>query len=248
MKRINDWQVLLGLGLVALSALVYFVHYLIFRDTHHIFIYLLGDIAFVPIEVLLVTLIIHRLLEAREKRARLQKLNMVIGVFFTELGTKLLGAFAGLDPEAGRIRDGLKVNTKWSAGEFGAVSEMLRGHKFTVRPAANDLKLLKEMFAGSRGFILGLLENPNLLEHESFTDLLWAVSHLAEELSHRADLDRLPESDVEHIAGDIRRAYSQLSLQWLDYMRHLRGEYPYLFSLAVRTNPFDPEARAEVLA
>jgi hypothetical protein len=29
-------------------------------------------------------------------------------------------------------------------------------------------------------------------------------------------------------------------------MAHLREDYPYLFSLAVRTNPFDPEARPEV--
>jgi len=31
--------------------------------------------------------------------------------------------------------------------------------------------------------LLGLLGNPNLLEHDSFTDLLWAVFHLMEELS-----------------------------------------------------------------
>lgn len=42
-----------------------------FSGPHHIFIYLVGDIAFVPIEVLLVTLIIHRLLETREKKAML---------------------------------------------------------------------------------------------------------------------------------------------------------------------------------
>jgi hypothetical protein len=29
-------------------------------------------------------------------------------------------------------------------------------------------------------------------------------------------------------------------------MRHLRDDYPYLFSLARRTNPFDPAARVEV--
>ena len=41
MKRIN-WQVLLGMCLLVLSALFYFLHYLIFRDPHHIFIYLIG--------------------------------------------------------------------------------------------------------------------------------------------------------------------------------------------------------------
>jgi hypothetical protein len=55
MKHLR-WQVLLGLALVALSTLFYFIHFLIFRDAHHIFIYMVGDIAFVPVEVLLVSL------------------------------------------------------------------------------------------------------------------------------------------------------------------------------------------------
>jgi hypothetical protein len=29
-------------------------------------------------------------------------------------------------------------------------------------------------------------------------------------------------------------------------MGHLKNKYPYLFSLAVRTNPFNPEASIEV--
>jgi hypothetical protein len=29
-------------------------------------------------------------------------------------------------------------------------------------------------------------------------------------------------------------------------MQHLKTDYPYLFSLAVRTNPFDPDAKVEV--
>ena len=62
------WQILLASVLIFLSAIFYFFHYAIFHDTHHIFIYLVGDIAFVPIEVLLVTVIIHRVLITREKR------------------------------------------------------------------------------------------------------------------------------------------------------------------------------------
>ena len=71
----------LGAALLALSAFFYFIHFLIFRDAHHIFIYMVGDIAFVPIEVLLVTLIIHRYLDQREKRALLRKMNMLSALF-----------------------------------------------------------------------------------------------------------------------------------------------------------------------
>jgi hypothetical protein len=29
--------------------------------------------------------------------------------------------------------------------------------------------------------------------------------------------------------------------EWLDYMKYLKANYPDLFSLAIRTNPFDPQ-------
>ena len=103
MKRFN-WQILLGIFLLALSILFYFLHYLMFKDSHHIFIYLVGDVAFVFIEVLLVTLIIHRVLQAREKKARLEKLNMVIGAFFSEVGAMLLRMLSEGDPKIERIQ------------------------------------------------------------------------------------------------------------------------------------------------
>lgn len=37
-----------------------------------------------------------------------------------------------------------------------------------------------------------------------------------------------------------------LAVSLVAYMKHLKEDYPYLFSLAVRTNPFDPNASAEV--
>jgi hypothetical protein len=93
-----------------------------------------------------------------------------------------------------------------------------------------------------RTFLLGLLENPNLLEHEAFTGMLWAVFHLADELSARATVSGLPDADLDHLSGDIKRAYGILIVQWLTYMKHLHKDYPYLFSLAMRTNPFDAGA------
>lgn len=34
----------------------------------------------------------------------------------------------------------------------------------------------------------------------------------------------------------------RLTYQGLDYMKYLKADYPYLFHLAARTNPFDPDA------
>ena len=91
-----------------------------------------------------------------------------------------------------------------------------------------------------------MLENPNLLEHETFTDLLRAVFHLDEELRSRKNVNKLSVKDSDHISGDIKRAYNLLVNEWLDYMYHLKNNYPYLFSLAIRLNPFDEKASPEI--
>jgi len=241
MKRIS-WQIILGLSLIVLSVFFYLIHYAIFRDPHHIFLYLIGDIGFVFIEVLLVTLIIHQLLSMREKRARLEKLNMVIGAFFSEVGTRLLTYLSDLDPKLDRIRKELIVTTDWSDQEFSRVSKRLKNYDYGVEIQEVELEYLRSFLMEKRDFLLRLLENPNLLEHESFTELLRAVFHLAEELEGRENIRQLPDPDYEHLAGDIKRAYILLVHQWVDYMRYLKDNYPYLFSLAMRTNPFDQDA------
>jgi hypothetical protein len=246
MKRDIRWQIILGLVLVGLCAAVYYVHYLIFRDVHHIFIYLIGDIAFVFFEVLVVTLILHQLLSYREKKSMLNKLNMVIGAFFSEAGTGLLKMFSVFDSQASGVTQKLVVSTAWSEKEFQKIRKALKNHAYSVDTRRGDLEEIRSFLKGKRTFLLTLLENPNLLEHESFTDLLWAVFHLTEELLRRGDLKKLPDPDYQHLAGDIQRAYRRLISEWLDYMRHLKQNYPYLFSLAMRTNPFDTNASVEV--
>jgi len=245
MKRVNG-LFLLGLSLVGLSALFYFIHYAIFKDAHHIFIYLLGDIAFVPIEVLLVTLIIHRLLSNWEKRAMLKKLNMAIGVFFSDVGTRLLKSIPEFDSEFHEIQKDLTMINDWSDQEFLSFSKTLKQYNYHIISQRGNLEELRGFLIGKRSFLLGLLQNPNLLEHESFTELLWAVFHLTEELSHRKDVKRLPDTDFDHLSIDVERAYRLLVSEWLTYLKHLKNDYPYLFSLAIRTNPFIPNLSPEV--
>jgi hypothetical protein len=241
MNRFN-WQILLAFSLLALSAIFYFIHYAIFRDIHHIFLYLIGDIAFVFIEVLLVTFIIHQLLSKREKHAMLKKLNMVIGAFFSEVGTELLKSLACFDPQLDNKRKDLLEISNWPQKRFLEASKRLRDFNFEIESPKSNLEDLKSFLIGKRNFLLGLLENPNLLEHESFTELLWAVFHLTEELAFRVDLKQLPDTDYQHFSGDIKRVYGLLISEWLAYMKHLRDNYPYLFSLATRMNPFNPDA------
>jgi hypothetical protein len=245
MKRMK-WQLLLGISLVVLSTIFYLIHYAFFRDAYHIFYRLIGDIAFAFIEVLLFTVIINEVLAIRERRIILERLNMVIGSFFSVVGKDLLKLFSEFDPNTERIRRDLIVTNQWSAREFRDMSKRLKGYDYAISIRRGDLESLKQKLIDEREFMLRLLENQNLLEHDAFTGLLMAVFHLAEELESRPDLSRLSESDLRHIVGDMQRAYSLLISEWLSYMKHLRDNYPYLFSFAMRTNPFDPHASPEI--
>jgi len=245
MKK-SHWQIRLGAVLVALSAVFYLIHYAIFRDARHIFLYLIGDVAFVFVEVLLVTLIIHEVLNLREKRALMEKLNMVIGAFFSEVGTRLLGELAACDPDVEKIRRELIVTGHWTKEQFVNAKRTIRGYEYKIDSHCADLSAMRETLIVQREFLLRLLENPNLLEHDTFTSLLMAVFHLTEELASRSDVRQLSEADRLHIAGDMKRVYGLLTAEWLDYMKHLRENYPYLFSFAMRTNPFDPSATPEI--
>jgi hypothetical protein len=237
---------LVALLLVLASVVLYGLHYAIFHDAHHIFIYLAGDIAFLPLEVLLVSLIVDRLLAAREVRSRQHKMNMVIGAFFSAVGRNLLRAMAELTADQTEISAHVAVGQGWTEGQIRQAIAWARSRTFQVKPDPAGLARLRDLLVQHRDFMLRLLENPLLLEHEAFSDLLWAAFHLEEELSARESLPASPPPDLDHLAVDAERVYTHLLTQWLEYTIHLRRSYPFLFSFAVRTDPLNADARAEV--
>lgn len=190
--------------------------------------------------------VVENLVDRSEARNRRRKVNMIIGVFFSEFGTEMLGRFSRADPEAGEIRRDLVVKDAWGAAEFRRVRERLRAHKYRIDGSRLELEEIRRFLSGKSGFLLALMENPVLFEDDTFTNLLKAVFHLEDELLRRGDLSAIPPSDRAHLVTDAARAYRPLALQWLDSMEHLKENHPYLFSLAMRTNPFDEEASVVV--
>ena len=245
MKRIG-WRIVFGLSLIVAAAILYVAQIAIFHRSKDTFFYMLQDFAFVPIQVLLVTLIVSEVLKQREKASLQHKMNMVVGAFFNEVGDDLLQRLSAFDGEFDRLRQEALVHADWSEKDFASARRFARESKHAIDSRAASLNDLKALLMGRRAFLLGLLGNPNLMEHESFTDLLWATCHLTDELARRKDLTKLPEPDYDHLSGDITRAYRELLSEWLSYAAHLRRQYPYMYSLVVRVNPFNPDASPEI--
>lgn len=238
--RKYSWQMSLGLSLLVASALAYLLQIVIFHRTSDTLFGVLQDLAFLPIQVLLVTLVVNTLLRKQEARQLRYKLNMVIGAFFIAVGNELLRKLVEMDENSGDIMRKLAISQGWSGADFRAAREAAQAHKSTPKCTAETLLDLKSFTVNSRPFVLRLLENGNLMEHESFTDMLWAVTHMMDELDYRPGFDDLPQTDIQHLAGDIQRTYRSLLCEWLSYVDHLREQYPYMYSLIQRVNPLSP--------
>lgn len=230
-------KTLMVFALFSVSMSLYAMDYVLLGSAKELTIWFLGNLAFLPVYVIIVTLMIERVLRERERLAVMRKLNMVIGVFFSEAGNRLFKELSAYVVSCDDLKRHLLINGTWKEQEFFTALEYLRKSDVKIESSHCEKLGLKEFLVGKRCFLVSLLENQTLLEHEEFTDLLWAVFHLLEELEARDTFDNMPQSDIDHIDGDIKRVFGHLSREWVMYMQHLKRDYPYLFSLAVRLNP-----------
>jgi hypothetical protein len=230
---------LIGLFLVLSSIMIYYMQVVLFHDARNTLYYLFQDLAFLPLQVFIVTAILERILNARQKSEIKRKMNVVISAFYSEVGIQALSVMTEYVQNVVGVKHILDVSTSWKEEDFKAAIKQINSFQYEIRSENADLELLSQFLLEKRPFMLSLFENTNLFEHDTFTDMLWAVFHVTEELDSRDTLVSLPPKDLEHLSIDIKRAYQFLIVEWLYYMNHLKKEYPYLFSLAVRKSPFN---------
>lgn len=239
----------LPITLTMLSLILYVIRWTAFSGEalHNEMVrFLIGDLAFLFLQVLIVTLLLEAMLRKREREAFKEKLNMIVGAFFSETGFDLLRMIVRIDRTLPQIKPSIAPVAHWSEADYLSARTIFREYEAVLEPQSEQLAELRSYLHARKDSILMLLTNQALLEHEQFTDLLWSITHLAEELEARSDLLHLPDSDVSHLTVDILRAYRLLGDEWLDYLAHLKKNYPYLFSLALRNSPLEAHPHPEI--
>ena len=140
----------------------------------------------------------------------------------------------------------LNIEARWSARDFREAAAFVKNKTLPVTCNVNNLEDIKALLIEKRMYILVILANPTLLEHEAFTDMLWAILHLTDELLARNSLSGLPDTDVAHLDNDVRRALGAILVHWIGYMNYIKPDYPFLFSLETRRNPFNKNSEIVV--
>ena len=145
----------LALLLLILSLFIYGADYLMFGGAGEIVSSFMGNLAFLPIYVLFVTLMIEKILKERERSALLRKLNMVIGVFFSEVGTDLLRDFSVFLQNQGDIAARLRVDGSWSRADFREAMAYFKKTEISVDCSRGDLPVIKGISSGKKELPVG---------------------------------------------------------------------------------------------
>lgn len=237
--------ILLGASLIALSVILHGVHYAVFHDMHHLMIFLVADIAFIPLEVFFVSLVLEQIIKKQEEEKIIKKMNMLVGLFYQQFGNKLLALFVEADKECSNTDKGLLMNFSWDSARYKELKKIISAHGHRVDLNKIDLSDLYKVLKENQPTIINLISNPTLLEKDDFSEVLMSTFHLLDELESR-DLENLSKEDFEHLEVDCMRVYENLSIEWVYYMEHLQESYPYLFYTAVTNNPYD-QRRSQVI-
>ncbi len=240
------WFIILGSTLLITSLFFYTINYLIFRDPEFIGKYVMAQLGFLPINVFLVTFVINKLIGSREKTNKKIKMNMIVGTFFIDIGHELLSRIISRSTVDIHAKEKFNLSPSWKEKDLQQFKTEVEGMKYDIHFSGEDLEALRDFLTPKRHHLVRLLESPVLTEHETFSNQLWAVLHIENELERRKNLQNLSQADHRHLMQDIERAYRLLAALYIEYLGYLKNQYPYLFSLEARTSPFNPRAQAEI--
>jgi hypothetical protein len=188
------------------------------------------SLCFIPINILAVTLVFEKLVERRARLERLSKLNMLVGLFFSDIGFNLLKLIAAGDKKIHSL------NLDFS--DLRTSDNKLQHHNHIVEFERINYPELKKLVLESRDILSNLISNENILEHETFADLLMSLMHLRDEILFIQHKDKLTDDDRIHLKSDLIRVYKALTIQWINYLAHLKQFYPYQYNGAIKFNPF----------
>ena len=86
----KKWKIKFSILMIILIIVIYGSNYLVLGDGEHIISYVWTHLGFIPVDILVVAFILDEIIERKEKEAMLEKLDMLMSTFFSEIGNELI--------------------------------------------------------------------------------------------------------------------------------------------------------------
>ncbi|WP_407431647.1 hypothetical protein [Methanobrevibacter sp.] len=243
----KKWKIKFSIIMVIAIIVIYGSNILILKDPEHVISYIWTHLGFIPVDILIVAFVLDEIISKKEKEAMMEKLDMIMSTFFSELGNDLISQLSSINHYKADTKY-LESIKDWTDEDYENILKKIKNVDipFKADVAQQDreeyLTNIRNLLINKREFIVGLINNQNLLEKEEFSELLNAILHLDDELEHRSDLSKVSDVDFNHLNGDMQRVYNKLIHEWVYYLKYINKHYPYMIALVIRTNPFDETA------
>jgi hypothetical protein len=216
------------------------------------FFHFLLEFGIIPIDLLILTLIFEDQLEIRKSKHRTEKLDILMGTFYSEIGDDLIKIISQQNNLGNNTCQNLNQLSNWKEKDFKKNIKSLEKKppifKTNFKSENDKEKFFTEIriiLSKKRLFVADLINNPELFEKEDFSDMLLHILHLDEEINRKKSIN-LTENDYNHLMNNINRVYSKLIQQWVKYVHYLYKTNPYMMDITIRNNPFDKDCSIHV--
>ena len=184
----------------------------------------------IPINTMLTTFFLDSLFYEKERR----KINMLVDIFYSEVGNDILKVISEGDKCKDRIKYLSEIQINWSVCEYQKLFDDFYTFKNCLDIDKIDLKLLRKLLEDATPISIYLLTSTNLKEREEFEEIVLAILHLKKELDNK----NIVNNEGIYIEKEIIKVYELLAGRWLNYIYHLNKFKPNLFKEALSNSPF----------
>lgn len=188
----------------------------------------------IPINAILTTFLLDSIFKCILRRKERKKINMLIDIFYSEIGNDILKVISKADKCAERIKCLSTIKKEWLIGEYQKIFDDFDNFENCLDIDKLDLDLLRKLLEDATPISIHFLTNTSLQDREEFKEIVLAILHLKKDLDYK-DI----ENDKSgYIKKEIEELYLLLSKRWMNYMYHLEEFKPRLFERALLNSPF----------
>ncbi len=217
--------------LLAVSIFIYMFQILVFHDPTTTEFYLLQDLAFMPITIIVATIVVGEVVNEKEKRERKENTKMVTSTFYTQIGGEMMGVLVNQLENKEEVVDILQREIH-SESDVEDMQQKIRNCSLHMQFDEAVSDRISRMLAENRMALLVLSSNPMILEQRSFTNLLWGLFHLEDEFRLRGSYAEMTQEDRLHLAADFEKVLRLLLLNSVPNAKYLQDMFPSLYQTA----------------
>ncbi len=219
------------LSLTVVSVIIYVLQIMIFHDSQTTAFYIFQDLAFLPLSIAIATVVVGEIYSRKEKADRLERTKMITSTFFTNVGARLMMQMLSAAQNQQLVRQIMFADAT-SETDYQELCNRIHGEQIKLDMSADLYDGVRTVLEEQSTALLILGNNPVLLEHESFTDMLWGLYHLRDEFRLRGSYENLSQTDRDHLEEDFERVFKLMLINRESNVHFLAETFPNYYNAA----------------